>query len=115
MISIDDEVGMSCGIHIVAFARVTIDDDTMIGDSANLRDTNHRTGTGGPMRTSEDDAMPIVIDRNAWIGRGVTILPGETIGDGGVDGADTVVSHDGHRDRMVVSVSAKPLPEGRLE
>jgi acetyltransferase-like isoleucine patch superfamily enzyme len=115
MISIDDAVGMSCGIDIVAFARVTIDDGTMIGDSANLRDTNHRTGSGAPMRTSDDDAMPCVIERNAWIGRGVTILTGETIGDGGVAGADTVVGDDGHRDRMVVSVSAKALPEGRLE
>lgn len=37
-------------------------------------------------------AKPVIIDKNAWIGVNVTIIPGITIGEGAIVGAGTVVS-----------------------
>ena len=37
---------------------------------------------------------PIVIEADAWLGAGVVVLPGVTIGRGAVVGANSVVTHD---------------------
>ena len=38
--------------------------------------------------------MPIHIGRNCWLGAGVIVLPGVTIGDNSVIGAGSVVTRD---------------------
>jgi acetyltransferase-like isoleucine patch superfamily enzyme len=52
----------------------------MIGEYSSIRDSNHRVTPGQPIRYSGYDAAPIRIGHNAWVGRGVTVLPGVTIG-----------------------------------
>jgi acetyltransferase-like isoleucine patch superfamily enzyme len=86
----------------------------MIGEYTSIRDANHRLGTGGPIRTSGHDALPISIGRQVWIGRGVTILPGVTIDDGAVVGANAVVTHNVLKDTIVVGVPARPLTGRRM-
>jgi acetyltransferase-like isoleucine patch superfamily enzyme len=41
-----------------------------------------------------DDAKPITIGNNVWVGFGVVIMPGVTIGDGAVIGCRSVVYDD---------------------
>lgn len=38
--------------------------------------------------------MPVTIDRNCWLGANVVVLPGVTIGDNVVVGAESVVTKD---------------------
>jgi acetyltransferase-like isoleucine patch superfamily enzyme len=115
VISIGDDVVISRGTHIVAFAKITIGDGTMIGEYTSIRDANHRIRTDGPIHTSGHEALPIYIGRNLWIGRGVTILPGVTIGDAAIIGANAVVTHNVPQGTIVVEVPAKPLSSRRIE
>ena len=84
----------------------------MVGEYASLRDANHRVGVAGGLRHSGHDSAPIHIGRNAWIGRGVTVLGGVTIGERAVVGANSVVTRDVPAGSIAVGAPARVL-EGR--
>jgi maltose O-acetyltransferase len=46
------------------------------------------------MRHQPMTALPIVIEDNVWIGMGVKLLPGITIGQGSIIGAGSVVTEN---------------------
>ena len=52
---------------------------------------------------------PIHICRRAWIGAGVTILPGVTVGENAVVGAGSVVTRDVEPDTIVAGNPAKVI------
>jgi acetyltransferase-like isoleucine patch superfamily enzyme len=108
-VSIGDNVVISRGTHIVAFARVDIGANTMIGEYVSVRDANHKYGDGSPLRNSGYAASPIEIGKNVWLGRGVTVLGGVRIGDNAVVGANAVVTRDVAEGAIVAGVPARPL------
>lgn len=87
-VRIGDRVYLNQGVTIHAALGVTIGDDVMVGDLAAIYDTNFHTVTPGaaPVRS------PVVIGRNAWIGRGALILPGVEVGENAVVAAGSVVT-----------------------
>ncbi|MFN0085245.1 MAG: acyltransferase [Blastocatellia bacterium] len=108
-ISIGDGVVISRGVHIVSYAEITINEGVMIGEYTSIRDANHRLAEGASVRHTGHIAAPIVIGRNAWLGRGVTVLPGIRIGEGAVVGANAVVTRDIPAGAIVAGIPAKPL------
>jgi len=112
-IEIGDRAVISRGVHLVAYAHITIGPDTMIGEYASVRDANHRFRTKQPIRDAGYRAAPIVIGANVWIGRGAIVLPGVRIGDRAVIGANAVVTHDVPAGAVVGGVPAQPLHHGR--
>ncbi|MDB4997357.1 MAG: galactoside O-acetyltransferase [Myxococcaceae bacterium] len=73
--------------------RITIGDDVQIGPNVQLLTPTHPTDPE-PRRAKLEAAKPIVIGHNVWLGGGVIVCPGVTIGDDTVVGAGAVVVRD---------------------
>lgn len=81
---------LNAGVEIVCHQHVQIGDHCRIGPRCVLADTNHHPVHEG----QEVRVAPVKIGRNVWLGRGVTVLPGVSIGDHTVIAAGSVVFCD---------------------
>ena len=61
----------------------------------------------GPRRDKWESAQPIVIGDNVWLGGGVIVCPGVSIGDNTVVGAGSVVTRDLPADVVAVGSPAR--------
>ena len=93
-IDIGSHATVNSGCVIVSYASVRIGDDCLIGEYVSIRDANHGTAAGQPMRCQAHTAEPIVIEDDVWIGRGSVILKGVCVGTGAIVGANSVVTRD---------------------
>lgn len=93
-IQIGCRVRINAGCSLVSYAAITIGNDCLLGEYTSIRDADHGTDPGRPIREQPHVAAPVTIGRDVWIGRGVAVLKGVTIGDGAVIGANSVVTHD---------------------
>jgi maltose O-acetyltransferase len=94
-ISIGDRVYAAPGCEIVDCARVTIGDRVTLGAHVELR----------------ANEASIAIGNDAWLGAGVVVLSGVTVGARAVVGAGSVVTRDVPPDCVVVGDPAHPLRE----
>jgi acetyltransferase-like isoleucine patch superfamily enzyme len=85
-------------VSITCNREVVIEDDVLIAGNCKISDYDghpasfeSRLSGGLP---AADDMQPIRICKGAWIGSGVFILKGVTIGVGGIVGANSVVTHN---------------------
>jgi maltose O-acetyltransferase len=81
------------GLLVLDVAPVTIGDDVQIGPNVQLLTPIHPLEPG-PRRDKWEAAKPIVIEDNVWLGGGVIVCPGVTIGENTVVGAGAVVTRD---------------------
>lgn len=108
-IELGRHVRLNQGCVVVAYTRVSIGDDTLIGEYVSIRDANHGTRPGQPIRLQEHDSAPVAIGRDVWIGRGACILPGVAIGDGAVIGANSIVTRNVPPGAVAVGAPAKVI------
>ena len=108
-IVIGDNVVLSRGVHIVAFASITLGDGCMVGEYASLRDADHQKSAHS-MRDSGHTVAPIVLARNVWVGRGACILKGVHIGANCIVGANAVLTRDLATSSCAVGVPARARP-----
>ncbi|MEX2534105.1 MAG: acyltransferase [Trueperaceae bacterium] len=108
-ISFGDRVTATSALQVVAFERITIEDDVMFAGNIYLSDGQHATGRGDvPYKYQGIEGIaPITIGRGSWIGQNVVILPGVTIGENAVVGANSVVSADVPAQSLAVGAPAK--------
>ncbi len=85
---------------------ITIEDDVLIGPKVNLITESHPLD---PAERKKLIAKPIVIKRNSWIGAGVTILPGVTVGENSVIAAGAVVNKVVPDNTLVAGIPAKVI------
>ncbi|MGY1653577.1 sugar O-acetyltransferase [Geodermatophilus sp. SYSU D01119] len=90
-------IGARCfanfGLVALDVATITIGDDVQIGPNVQLLTPTHPVEPG-PRRDKWEAAQPITIGDNVWLGGGVVVLPGVTIGADTVVGAGSVVTRD---------------------
>jgi acetyltransferase-like isoleucine patch superfamily enzyme len=89
---------------------ITIGKNVMISQFVTLRDTDHVfDSTDKPMIDQGIISAPIVIEDDVWLGHGVVVLKGVTIGTGSVIAAGAVVTKDVPRYSIVGGVPAKVI------
>ncbi|SHU05236.1 hexapaptide repeat-containing transferase [Mycobacteroides abscessus subsp. abscessus] len=81
------------GLILLDVARISIGDDVQIGPNVQLLTATHPLEPG-PRRDKWEAAEPITIGDNVWLGGGVIVCPGVTIGADTVVGAGSVVTRD---------------------
>ena len=90
-------VGARCfanwGLISLDVATVTIGDDVQLGPNVQLLTATHPLEPG-PRRAKWEAAEAIVVGDNVWLGGGVIVCPGVTIGADTVVGAGSVVVRD---------------------
>ncbi|OUQ05518.1 maltose acetyltransferase [Thomasclavelia spiroformis] len=74
-------------------AKITVGDNVFIGPSCGFYTANHPLDYQTRNQGIEQ-ALPILIGNNVWLGGNVIVLPGVEIGDGCVIGAGSVVTKD---------------------
>lgn len=92
-LSIGARTFVNFGLVALDVAPIVIGDDVQIGPNVQLLSATHPLDTG-LRRARWEAAEPIDIGDNVWLGGGVLVLPGVTIGQDTVVGAGTVVVHD---------------------
>lgn len=81
------------GLVALDVAPIIIGDDVQIGPNVQLLTPTHPIDPD-VRRAKWEAAEPITVGSNVWLGGGVVVLPGVTIGDDTVVGAGAVVSRD---------------------
>lgn len=94
--------------HLTALdvAAITIGADCQIGPNVQLLTPTHPLEPQ-PRRDKLEAARPIVIEDNVWLGGGVIVCPGVTIGRNSVIGAGAVVTRDIPPDVVAVGNPAR--------
>ena len=109
-ITIGQDVAIGKNCTILDTCEVRIGDRCNIGPNVNIYtaslpiDPKRRLGSRGPSLGSK-----IVIEADCWIGGGVTILPGRTIGKGSVVGAGSVVTRVRQYHSLVMPSQTSPF------
>ncbi|WP_372592800.1 sugar O-acetyltransferase [Actinotalea sp.] len=98
--------------HLTALdvAAITIGEDCQIGPNVQLLTPTHPIDPR-LRREKYEAALPIVLGDNVWLGGGVIVCPGVTIGDNTVVGAGSVVTRDLPPDVVAVGNPARVLRE----
>lgn len=104
--SIGDESQITC-INII-----TIGNGVLTGKKILITDNSHGLLDNEnlntiPIKRKMYSKGPVIIQDNVWIGEKATILPGVTIGEGAIIGANSVVTKDVPAKSLVVGCPAK--------
>jgi maltose O-acetyltransferase len=96
------------GLVILDVARTSIGDDVKIGPNVQLLTATHPLDPE-LRRQKWESAEPITIGHNAWLGGGVIVCPGVTVGENTVVGAGSVVTKDLPGNAVAVGSPARVL------
>jgi acetyltransferase-like isoleucine patch superfamily enzyme len=110
----DVEIGHTVAINyftmIVAFAKITIGNNVLIGPHVLIHSGNHRFADPKiNIREQGHEQAPIDIEDDVWIGGHAVILPGTRIGCGAIVAAGAVVTKDVEPYAIVAGVPAKKI------
>lgn len=110
IIKIGKNFQMNDSVHIGGVGEIIIGDNVLIASRVYITDTchgdyNNKLSQSSPEEiphTREITYKPVKIGNNVWIGEGCAILPGVTIGDGAIIGANSVVTKNISKNTIAV-------------
>lgn len=109
------EIGANTSIGFYSFlyasSKITIGADCMIAPFVYIVDSDHGVLKEIPMNQQVNQAKPITIGRDVWVGAHSTILSGVNISDGAIVAAGAVVCDDVLPNMIVGGVPAKIIGE----
>ncbi|MBO3065315.1 MULTISPECIES: sugar O-acetyltransferase [Staphylococcus] len=105
-INLGQRVFINHDCYFMDCSKIVIGDDVFIGPNCGLYTAIHpleyKTRNEGL-----EQALPINIGNNVWLGANVIVLPGVTIGEGAVIGAGSVVAKDVPANALAFGTPAK--------
>jgi acetyltransferase-like isoleucine patch superfamily enzyme len=113
-IVIGDRVSFGYNCHIGCINRVTIGNDVLIASRVFISDHSHGTGHASelgttPVRRRLHSKGGVTIGSRVWVGEGVCILAGVSVGDNAIIGANSVVTRDVPANSVVAGAPARLL------
>ncbi len=116
-IIIGDDVSFSDWCHVGATHLVKIGNHVLFGSKCYVTDHNHGIYTGSapscpdlpPIERPLTDDSYVIIEDNVWVGDGVAILPGVTIGRGAIIATNAVVTKDIPPRTICAGIPARPI------
>jgi maltose O-acetyltransferase len=91
--TIGDRTFLNYGAVILDVGRVAIGDDVQVGPNAQFLTPTHPLDPS-QRRDGWEAQKPVTIEDGVWLGGGVIVCPGVTIGEDSVIGAGSVVTRD---------------------
>ena len=114
ILTIGDRCLIGRGSHLVAHFGIVIEDDVYTGPNVYITDQNHAwTDPEQPIGWQSGPERPVVIGAGSWLGTGVVVLPGVTIGRHVAVGAGSIVTHDLPDHCVAVGAPAKVVADQR--
>lgn len=104
---IRDNTYIGHGSHLCALEKVSIGEKCMIAAYSIIRDMTHGTDLSSYISEQQQEASPVVIENDVWLGAHVVVTSGVTIGSGTVVGANSVVTRDIESNKIAVGAPAK--------
>lgn len=86
---------------------ITIGDNTQIAAQCYLIDADHGTKKDTLVSEQPLSVLPIALGKDVWLGAGVKVLKGSTIGNGAIVGAQSVVKGEIPENAIAVGAPAK--------
>jgi len=108
---VGDRVVMGFDTVVACNGRIEIGDDVAIAHRVFIGDTHHefQDVERAPLDQGLAEPRPVSIGPRCFLGTGCAILPGVTLGEGAIVGANAVVTRDVPAHTLVAGVPAKPV------
>ena len=118
-----ENVQMNDYVHITEAKSVEICDNVLMASKIYITDCSYDSYLGdsndsSPLTSPIDRPLsvkPVKIENNVWLGEYVSVLPGVTIGQGTIVGANSVVSKSLPPNVIAVGAPAKPIKKFNFE
>lgn len=96
-IRIGNNVSIQKDCHIGAINKIIIGNNVLLASKVYISDHSHGETTADAIKLPPAQRRlyskgPVIIEDNVWLGEGVVVLPGVTIGENSIVGANAVVT-----------------------